>query len=193
LQRLRLDLQARVAREGGQQKGAPSDFWSHLQRYESLRHRVERLGYSRDEANQVHALAARKKPTPELLGQLRAQARNKALVAPAPKQLPNTKTIIRAYVDLKKAGVQRVYLLSFLSFTSSPASPWARGGASTSGSTARHAGSSGCIAPPRGRSSARLEGPRSHHAWSISTAAQLIARSRQAGPGLGIWCAGWVS
>ena len=114
LQQVRIDLQQRMARDRGRpDRGAQHvDFWSQLARFEGLRKRVERLGYSRDEVNNVWARAATKKPTREPLALIRAEAERKAALSPAPRSLPQTKTILRAYVDLQKSKVQRIYLIT---------------------------------------------------------------------------------
>jgi hypothetical protein len=111
LQRVRIDLLQRLARDK-QPAAHPSQFWSQLQRYASLLKRVERLGYSRDEITTIFARADARKPTPQNLQRIRAEAERRAALAPAPTGPPKTKTIIRAYVDLQKSKLQRIYIIT---------------------------------------------------------------------------------
>ncbi|HZL21148.1 MAG TPA: hypothetical protein VFG23_25660 [Polyangia bacterium] len=113
LQRLRLDLAQQVARQSADTGGAkPSsaDPWKELDKYELVRRRVERLGFSPDAVKKIQADAELKKPTPERLRLIRIEANLRALSKP-PTSLPQTKTVIRAFVDLQKVRVQRVYLI----------------------------------------------------------------------------------
>ena len=127
LQRVRLDLQSRLAKEKhpDAKNLRPQNFWENLNRYEGFRKRLDRLGLkvediqearslgiSRADINKALAEAESKRPTRENLDRLRAEARRLAALAPLPKSLPQTKTIIRAYVDLQRARVQRIYLIT---------------------------------------------------------------------------------
>jgi hypothetical protein len=114
LQRVRIDLLHRLAKDKDTSASAvhPTQFWAQVQRYADLRRRVERLGYSKDEVASIFERAKSKKPTRENLQKIRSAAQRKAsLTAPAPG-LPKTKTILRAYVDLQKSKLQRIYLIS---------------------------------------------------------------------------------
>ena len=83
-----------------------------MQKYADLRRRVDRLGYSKDEVTTIFTRAQAKKPTRETLQRIRSAAEGRAALAlPAPN-LPNTKTILRAYVDLQKSKVHRIYIIS---------------------------------------------------------------------------------
>jgi hypothetical protein len=115
LQRVRIDLLHRLAKDkdthGNASALQPTEFWAQVQRYADLRRRVERLGYSKDEVANIFARAQAKKPTRETLQILRAQAERQGSLSPAPA-LPQTKTILRAYVDLQKSKLHRIYLVS---------------------------------------------------------------------------------
>jgi len=115
LQRLRIDLANRLAKEkdsrGNPTVLHPSQFWNQVQKYADLRRRVERLGYSKDEISNIFAQAQTKKPTRETLQRIRAAAETRAAKMP-PSALPQTKTILRAYVDLQKSKVHRIYLVT---------------------------------------------------------------------------------
>jgi hypothetical protein len=77
-----------------------------------MRRRVERLGYSREEVSRLFEVAQKRKPTRENLNAIRANIELRASLAPLPWELPQTKKIIRAYVDLQKTKLQRIYLIS---------------------------------------------------------------------------------
>ena len=79
-----------------------------MHRYADLRHRIERLGYSRQEVSDIFARAQANKPTPETLHLLRAAARRRA-TQPA---LPGLTTILRAYVNPQRMDVQYIYLVT---------------------------------------------------------------------------------
>ena len=113
LQRVRIDL----ARQSGRAPDSaatsrPEEFWLQVSRCQAIQRRIERLGYSRDEVNNILTRAAAHKPTRENLQLIRARAETKAASLARPTGLPTTKTILRAYVDLQKAKFQRLYLLS---------------------------------------------------------------------------------
>ena len=118
LQRLRLDLANQAARGAGRASRAgrahrphpPPDLWEAIGKYDSVRRRVERLGLTRDDVRQISRDAEARKPTPERLRLIRIDAERRALSQP-PTKLPQTKTIIRAYADVQKARLQRVYLI----------------------------------------------------------------------------------
>jgi hypothetical protein len=114
LQRVRLDLLQKLSRDKLHSPATlhPTQFWTQVQRYEQLRRRIERLGYSRDEINTIFARAEARKPTRQTLQLIRTEAEKKAALAPPPKTLPQTKTILRAYVDLQKSKFQRIYLIT---------------------------------------------------------------------------------
>jgi hypothetical protein len=66
-------------RSGLSTPGRPApepDFWSAVQRHETLRRRVERLGLSREEVDRARAEAERLKPTPARLRDLRGHERD---------------------------------------------------------------------------------------------------------------------
>lgn len=84
LQRIRIDLAREQSRKNGSGRRRPArpaperpaptrDFWGAVDRHETLRRRVERLGYSREEVDKTYADVERLKPTPERLGELRAR------------------------------------------------------------------------------------------------------------------------
>jgi hypothetical protein len=112
LQRLRIDLVQQVAR-GARPPGArrePRDLWETLDKHEHLRMRVERLGFNKGDWKRIIEEANANRPTPERLAQLRIQAAVRTLVQPS-NNLPKTKTVIRAFVDVQRARLQRVYLV----------------------------------------------------------------------------------
>ena len=112
LQQLRLDLAGRAARSPGRGPGsrAPADPWESIGKFEAVRRRIERLGISRDDLRQIYRDAEARKPTPERLRLIRIEAARQALAQP-PTQLPRTKTVIRAYLGVQKAKVERLYLI----------------------------------------------------------------------------------
>jgi hypothetical protein len=112
LQRLRLDLANQSAREAQHERRPPrpTDLWEAVGLLDGARQRVERLGFSRDDVRRIYQEAEARKPSPERLRIIRLDAARRALSQPQP-QLPRAKTIIRAYVDVQKAKLQRVYLV----------------------------------------------------------------------------------
>ena len=119
LQRVRIDLMHRLGKETNDKNARgnaagplhPDQFWTQVQKYADLRHRIERLGYSKDDVANIFARAQAKKPTRETLQHIRAAAETRAAKVP-PSTLPQTKTILRAYVDLQKSKVHRIYLVT---------------------------------------------------------------------------------
>jgi hypothetical protein len=119
LQRVRIDLMHRLGKETNDKNARgnsagplhPDQFWTQIQKYADLRHRIERLGYSKDDVANIFARAQAKKPTRETLQRIRAAAETRAAKVP-PSTLPQTKTILRAYVDLQKSKVHRIYLVT---------------------------------------------------------------------------------
>ena len=83
LQRVRIDLMHRLGKETNDKNARgnaagplhPDQFWTQVQKYADLRHRIERLGYSKDEVANIFARAQAKKPTRETLQRIRAVAR----------------------------------------------------------------------------------------------------------------------
>ena len=114
LQRVRLDLLQKLARErtASSPPPIPGQFWAQIQRYENLRKRIERLGYDRGDVEAVFAQAAKQKPSRAVLDGIRRDVQRHGRTAPLPSTLPAAKNILRAYVDLQKARVHRIYLLS---------------------------------------------------------------------------------
>jgi hypothetical protein len=114
LQRVRLDLIHKVAPGKHLAPSAipPEQFWDQVQRCAGIQRRIERLGYTREEVNNILARAAARRPSRENLQLIRATAEKRAALAPPPRALPQTKTILRAYIDLQKSKVQRIYLLT---------------------------------------------------------------------------------
>jgi hypothetical protein len=109
LQRLRIDLAAASSRESESARKPVSvpSLWEALDRYESIRKRVERLGISREDLRRIHEAAQRTKPTPETLRAIRKRTELKVLAErPRHVALPRTKTIGRAYLDLQRARAQ---------------------------------------------------------------------------------------
>ncbi len=108
LQRIRLDL-ARQARHGKSPRpGHPerfdrgetpptADFWAAIEKHETLRRRVERLGYGREEVTHVLAEAARLRPTPDRLRELRAHGLGAVRIKAPP-------LLIRAFVRPASPG-----------------------------------------------------------------------------------------
>ncbi len=86
----------------------PTQFWEQVHRYADLRHRIERLGYSRQEVSDIFTRAQANKPTPETLQLLRAAARRRA----AQPALPGLASILRAYVNPQRMDVQYIYLVT---------------------------------------------------------------------------------
>ena len=119
LQRVRIDLMHRLGKEANDKNARGNaagslhsdQFWTQVQKYADLRHRIERLGYSKDDVANIFARAQAKKPTRETLQRIRAAAETRAAKVP-PSTLPQTKTILRAYVDLQKSKVHRIYLVT---------------------------------------------------------------------------------
>jgi hypothetical protein len=114
LQRVRIDLAKHAAGDGPHAAPLlrPEQFWQQVQRCEGMQRRIERLGYTREQVNDILTRAAARKPTRGNLNLIRADAERRAANLAPPRELPTTKTIIRAYVDLQEAKVYRVYLLS---------------------------------------------------------------------------------
>ena len=114
LQRVRLDLLQKLARErtASTPPPVPGQFWTQIQRYENLRKRIERLGYDRGDVEAVFARAAKQKPSRAVLDSIRREVQRHGRSAPLPSTLPAAKNILRAYVDLQKSRVHRIYLLS---------------------------------------------------------------------------------
>lgn len=118
LQRLRLDLASRADRKERRMRSAgvappkrpPPDLWGALDRYEAIRRRVERLGLTREDVRRIEKEAARRKPTPERLREIRAAVERQVALAP-PRALPATKGIIRAWGDVQGARVKAIYLI----------------------------------------------------------------------------------
>jgi hypothetical protein len=90
----------------------PGQFWAQIQRYENLRKRIERLGYDKGDVEGVFARAAKQKPSRAVLDGIRREVQRHGRNAPLPSALPAAKNILRAYVDLQKSRVHRIYLLS---------------------------------------------------------------------------------
>jgi hypothetical protein len=114
LQRVRLDLLQKLARErsASTPPPIPGQFWAQIQRYENLRRRIERLGYDKGDVEAVFARAAKQKPSRAVLDGIRREVQRHGRLAPLPSKSPATKNILRAYVDLQKSRVHRIYLLS---------------------------------------------------------------------------------
>jgi len=125
LQRVRLDLSQKLARERttSTPPPIPGQFWTQLQRYENLRKRIERLGYDKGDVEAVFARAAKQKPSRTVLDGIRREVQTHGRSAPLPSTLPESKNILRAYVDLQKSRLHRIYLLS-----SGIVEPWKLGG-----------------------------------------------------------------
>jgi hypothetical protein len=114
LQRVRLDLSRKFSQERQPASPAlrPAQFWSQVERCAGIQRRIERLGYTRDEVNNILLRAEARKPSRENLQLIRSSAERRAALAPPPRALPQTKTILRAYIDLQKSKFQRVYVLA---------------------------------------------------------------------------------
>lgn len=115
LQRIRADLAnqaARASRRIGRPVPVP-DVLAAVDRYEAVRKRVERLGFSRDDLKRIQDEARKRRPTPENLRAIRKRAEAQVLRGRARlTKLPHTKTIIRAYWDVQKARVRSIYLVT---------------------------------------------------------------------------------
>ena len=103
VQRLRLDLAEHGATENPASRKPD--------RNASFQERIAHLGLSTDDLRRMNRDAEARKPTPETLQRIRLDAARVALTRPTPP-LPRTKTVIRAYVDLQKSRLQRVYVLA---------------------------------------------------------------------------------
>jgi hypothetical protein len=103
VQRLRLDLAEHGATENTASRKPD--------RNASFQERIAHLGLSSDDLRKLNRDAEARKPTPETLRRIRLDAARVALTRPTPP-LPQTKTVIRAYVDLQKSRLQRVYVLA---------------------------------------------------------------------------------
>jgi hypothetical protein len=114
LQRVRIDLAKHAAKTAPHAAPLlrPEQFWAQVARCEGMQRRIERLGYTREQVNDILTRAAAHKPTRENLNLIRANAERRAANLAPPRELPTTKTIIRAFIDLQKAEVYRIYLLS---------------------------------------------------------------------------------
>ncbi len=114
LQRVRIDLAKHAAK--AVPKAAPilrpGQFWEQVARCEGMQRRIERLGYTREEVNNILMRAAAHKPTRANLNLIRANAERRGAKLAPPRELPATKTIIRAFFDVQKGKVYRIYLLS---------------------------------------------------------------------------------
>jgi hypothetical protein len=109
LQRIRIDLANQAARQAnGADHPAPSG--NDLRATAAVRGRLERLGLTANDFDRANRDIRSRRPTPEMLRSIRAEAARHVL-SRSIRPLPRTKTIMRAYVDLQKARVQRVYLL----------------------------------------------------------------------------------
>jgi len=86
----------------------PTQFWEQVHRYADLRHRIERLGYSRQDVSDIFTRAEAKKPTPETLQLIRAAALRRATQHAS----PGLATILRAYVTPQRMDVQYIYLVT---------------------------------------------------------------------------------
>ncbi len=106
LQRIRLDLARQPARRARNEREESARSRSG----ERVRRRIERLGVDAEEFARADRAARAKRPTPEMLRSIRIDAAKRALSQPV-RALPQTKTIIRAFVDLQKARALRLYLL----------------------------------------------------------------------------------
>ncbi len=106
LQTIRLDLARQTARRAGSEKEDSGRSRSR----ERVRRRIERLGFGPEDFASADRAARAKRPTPEILRSIRIDAAKQAL-SQSVRAFPRTKTIIRAFADLQKARVQRMYLL----------------------------------------------------------------------------------
>ncbi len=116
LQRLRIDLAQAAQRSAGHRKTpvlVPS-VWDAMGQSEAIRRRVERLGLTAMDLEKVHKKAQDKRPSKATLDKIRelarAQGRGEAEKKVRSGELPKTKGVFRAYMDLQKAKVQRTYL-----------------------------------------------------------------------------------
>ena len=116
LQRIRVDLAAKSAKESAQ-KGQPvpvPSLWEAVGRYDAIRERAERVGFNREALRRIEDEAKKRKPTMVDLYQLRVRVQERVLAAHGKTQLPppQTKTIISAFVDVQKARVRTVFMIS---------------------------------------------------------------------------------
>ncbi len=116
LQRLRIDLAQAAQQSAGRQKIpvlVPS-VWDAMGQSEAIRRRVERLGLTDKDLEGIHRKAQEKRPSKATLDRIRdlarAQGRGEAEKKIRSGELPKTKGVFRAYMDLQKTKVQRTYL-----------------------------------------------------------------------------------
>ncbi len=116
LQRLRIELAQESAKQSQKEKRPVivPNLWEAVQKSESIKRRIERLGYNEKDIQRVVAFAEKRKPTQENLRSLRLEiertAKERASVKVNAGIIPVTKTISRAFVDLQKSKIQRTYL-----------------------------------------------------------------------------------
>jgi hypothetical protein len=97
------------------------DLWMALHRHQRLIKRLERLGIPPEEFKRLERDARRHRPTPEVLAQLRAEARRE--IAAQPEQataLLRTNGIIRAYWGLHRGRLVSYFVLAKGLITLSP-------------------------------------------------------------------------
>jgi hypothetical protein len=107
LQRIRLDLAARAAPDAERPNGRTARTTA---RADSFRYRIAHLGLSGADVARLRKEALDRRPTPERLRLIRLDSARAALKAP-PTPV-RTKTVIRACLDLHRAKIQRVYLVT---------------------------------------------------------------------------------
>jgi hypothetical protein len=88
------------------------ELWLALHRHHQLLARLERLGVTPDQFKRISDAAAKQRPTPDVLAQLRAEARKEAAHLPPSPRLPKTDGIIRTYCAVRRAEVVSFFTLA---------------------------------------------------------------------------------
>ncbi len=109
LQRVRIDLAKHAAKATPHAAPVlhPDQFWAQVARCEGMQRRIERLGYTREQVNDILTRAAAHKPTRENLNLIRANAERRAAYranrplpfesrAPLMPRKPNSKSCLHA-------------------------------------------------------------------------------------------------
>jgi hypothetical protein len=112
LQRIRLDIASAANRESRRTRTpvAVPSLWQAVERFDSIRRRVERLGLSRQDLERIQSQAHRLKPTPENLRAVREALIEQELRS---TRLPDSKhTVVRAFCDIQRARMQAFFLVT---------------------------------------------------------------------------------
>jgi hypothetical protein len=95
-----------------QDNDAEVDLWLALHRHQQILKRLERLGVSPEEFKRIYQQTRRQRPTPEVLQQLRVEAKARAVLTPTTISLPRTKGVIRSYCAVQRAQVVSIFVVA---------------------------------------------------------------------------------